>query len=151
MPRRVRHESRRKRFISGRSLLSRIHVPAVVPMSWTNAANATTIVIDPPQSDDERAVSTRPSTHYPPPAAATANNEGAAPSGEAATLTPAMQVRMSLLRRLWAATVNMRECSSPPKPKSGGAALPSLAGTASPSVGIIRTRLQQALTILRCS
>ncbi|KWU47337.1 hypothetical protein RHOSPDRAFT_30755 [Rhodotorula sp. JG-1b] len=77
-------------------------------MSSTNAANATTIVIDPPQSDDEPAVPTRPSTHYPPPAAATANNEETTPSGEAATLTPAMQVRMSLLRRLWAATVNMQ-------------------------------------------
>ncbi|KAG0658433.1 hypothetical protein C6P46_005796 [Rhodotorula mucilaginosa] len=78
-------------------------------MSSTDATNVTTIVIDPPQSrDDDQASPTRSPTLYPPPAAATANHEQSAPSGETATLTPAMQVRMSLLRRLWAATVNMQ-------------------------------------------
>lgn len=83
-------------------------------MSSTDATNVTTIVIDPPQSrDDDQASPTRSPTLYPPPAAATANHEQSAPSGETATLTPAMQVRMSLLRRLWAATVNMRTSSLP--------------------------------------
>lgn len=120
-------------------------------MSSTNTSNATTIVIDPAQSDDEPATPTRPPTLYPPPAAATANNEQSAPSGETAMLTPAMQVRMSLLRRLWAATVNMRTSSFLRSERVAVQASRVWLGTPCEPSFAESIGLGQTLTILRCS
>ncbi|GAA5865951.1 hypothetical protein JCM3774_005535 [Rhodotorula dairenensis] len=77
-------------------------------MSSTNAATPTAVTEPPsgPASGLQGVVV--PTLVYPPTPAADDAERPAYDQGDAAALTPAMQVRMSLLRRLWAATVNMQ-------------------------------------------
>lgn len=80
-------------------------------MNSTNAAPPTTVT-DPPRGAETGlavVVPTPPGSLYPPTTTADAAEHGVHGRDESTALTPAMQVRMSLLRRLWAATVNMRK------------------------------------------